>query len=752
MTVSSLNNRWSFVGDGVTTNFPYDNLVFAPTDLKVYVAGVLQSSGYSVTGVLVPTGGNVVFSSAPANDDDVVIVRQVPFAQPIDLLDTGPFPAARTEDGLDRSVVLIQQLADQVNRSLRQPESDVDSIGALPGADARKGLFLYFDATTGEPTVAGLLDGTTLVSVAMAPVIAAANVTAARILLGADFGVTVTSFGADKTGVSDSTAAFQAAVDSGAGIVFVPRGNYKLVGTVTISQNGQKIIGAGGDHTFAAAGGSNIGFGDGSNDFFVVNAHDVTLENLNFHGDGGGNRAATGARAIVVGKDCVTLTGALAINNGATALVGTGTNFTANDIGKRIVIAGAGAAGEPLVTTITARADATHVTVNDAAGATVSGANGSYGTVYLGTRLTDVCSNSFHDAGVHFVTAAHFVMRGCAIKGKNAAVRVENRVGPDYGDSMISDCTFYSDTSVGKCVEWLSSGGLKVVNSKFLDGAYHIHMSWSLGLSGNFNVVNNSFENYTVKSIYMTGVGRSFTRANIVGNTFGGGGTAIEVAGSASWLKVLNISANTISMGTAVPAIVIDRTDVFEIKGNTIDGNSLATFGVTVASNASNGLIGRNNMANLATGDTSVSSATTAKEYETGAFTPALTFATPGNLSVTYSAQVGRYVKRGRKVSVQISIALSAFTHTTASGNLIITGLPYAAANVTNNHAIGAMSFSGVTKASYTQFSPYVAPTDTTLLVLASGSGQVLSTITAADMPSGGTVALRLTVEYETTT
>lgn len=71
------------------------------------------------------------------------------------------------------------------------------------------------------------------------------------------------------------------------------------------------------------------------------------------------------------------------------------------------------------------------------------------------------------------------------------------------------------------------------------------------------------------------------------------------------------------------------------------------------------------------------SNANTLDDYEEGTWTPVLTFDTPGNLSVTYALQTGTYTKKGREVTVHCSIGTSVFTHTTASGSLRVTGLPF---------------------------------------------------------------------------
>lgn len=75
---------------------------------------------------------------------------------------------------------------------------------------------------------------------------------------------------------------------------------------------------------------------------------------------------------------------------GATALTVTDGAFTADDIGKKIAIDGAGPIGAIYEGTIAAVADATHVTVLPAAGATVVGSTVSYGG-----RLNDDRRNLF---------------------------------------------------------------------------------------------------------------------------------------------------------------------------------------------------------------------------------------------------------------------------------------------------------------------------------------------------------------------
>jgi hypothetical protein len=142
----------------------------------------------------------------------------------------------------------------------------------------------------------------------------------------------------------------------------------------------------------------------------------------------------------------------------------------------------------------------------------------------------------------------------------------------------------------------------------------------------------------------------------------------------------------------------------------------------------------------------------TLDDYEEGTWTPTLSFSTNGNLSVTYTTQVGSYTKIGNTVRLAFNIVTSAFTHTTASGNAQIATLPFSGANVTGLRQYGSIQLSGVTKANYTQASPYVEVNDATIRIQAWGSGQAVSNIVAADMPTGTTIWLRGIIVYQTAT
>lgn len=135
----------------------------------------------------------------------------------------------------------------------------------------------------------------------------------------------------------------------------------------------------------------------------------------------------------------------------------------------------------------------------------------------------------------------------------------------------------------------------------------------------------------------------------------------------------------------------------------------------------------------------------TLDDYREINFTPALTFSTPGNLAVTYSAQTGKYTKIGRRVSLEVRLDLSSFTYTTASGTLTITGLPLAPAAT----SIGVVRFGGINKVGYSQLAFQIAGGATTATLAASGMSVAPADVVAADVPSGGAVTVRANITYD---
>src|SRR6056300_298617 len=109
MTVSSSTNRASYSGNGSTTVFAYGFKIFDQDDLTVILRAAdgtettqTITTHYTVSGVGSVSGGNVTFVTAPASGVTVVILREQPLTQGLDLVANDPFPSASFEDQLDK--------------------------------------------------------------------------------------------------------------------------------------------------------------------------------------------------------------------------------------------------------------------------------------------------------------------------------------------------------------------------------------------------------------------------------------------------------------------------------------------------------------------------------------------------------------------------------------------------------------------------------------------------------------------------
>ncbi len=153
MTITVTISRWSYVGNGSRTIFPYTNRIFEKTDLAVSLDGVLQTvdTDYTVSGIDEPAGGNVTFTVAPGNNVSVTIVRTVPATQESSLPKGGPFPSDIVEKALDKLTILVQQEQDGANRRLQLQDIDpAASIDPLPLKTELASKNLAFDAN-GNP-------------------------------------------------------------------------------------------------------------------------------------------------------------------------------------------------------------------------------------------------------------------------------------------------------------------------------------------------------------------------------------------------------------------------------------------------------------------------------------------------------------------------------------------------------------------------------------------------------------------------
>jgi hypothetical protein len=263
-----------FNGNGVTTSFPFTFKVFATSDLAVTKTAdgidtaLVLASDYSVTLNVdqdSSPGGSITYpisgSPLPAGQT-LVAVGALPYDQTADLPSGGNYRAIVVENALDRTVMQVQQVAEELGRALTLPASAAGADTELPAPEAGK-VIAWNEAGDGLVN----LDASDLASV----VVAGTSYTDVFDGTGAQTAFTLTSNpgsvnaldiaisgvtqvnGVDFT-VSGTTLTFAAAPPIGAGNIAVRYVAALPVGTVAWVDVSGKPIAVFTDPPFGAVG------------------------------------------------------------------------------------------------------------------------------------------------------------------------------------------------------------------------------------------------------------------------------------------------------------------------------------------------------------------------------------------------------------------------------------------------------------------------------------------------------------------
>lgn len=248
MTLSTTGNVAVLETNGATTSFPFpfkvldaDSLIVQRRDPATgVVVKVYNNSEYTVSGVG-SDSGTVTISPAPVDGYEIVIIRRVALTQNLDIVNQGGFYPETIEDQFDFVVMQLQQIAEQLNRTLSGPAGS--SFNQLASAAFRAGKFLTFDAN-GQPSLSSGSgsDSGLRTDLAKTGLLAGAS----NIGLGVGGSVddaikyaTPQTFGAAADGVTDDTAAVNAALAANKTVVFGP-GTYNVT-TIEAGQDDSTI-------------------------------------------------------------------------------------------------------------------------------------------------------------------------------------------------------------------------------------------------------------------------------------------------------------------------------------------------------------------------------------------------------------------------------------------------------------------------------------------------------------------------------
>lgn len=130
MTVSTEVDHNDYIGNGVTTTFPYTFRIFSKSDLVVTVVDLDENlteltpdTDYTVTGAGGYTGGNVILTVPLATGWKISISRDLPITQETDLRNQGKFFAEVHELAFDKLTMLVQQIRSMYTSALRKPST-----------------------------------------------------------------------------------------------------------------------------------------------------------------------------------------------------------------------------------------------------------------------------------------------------------------------------------------------------------------------------------------------------------------------------------------------------------------------------------------------------------------------------------------------------------------------------------------------------------------------------------------------------
>lgn len=157
--IGDVTPRVRYVADGATSLFSYPFLIFSAANLEVYVDGGLKAIevDYQVEGVGNRAGGTLSMNDAPALGASVTLVRRLTIERMSDFATSGDFKADVINGELDFQAAVLQQLDDDLGRSVRLGVAEQDAGLTLMVSTFRAGRVLAFDES-GKVVTSCLVD------------------------------------------------------------------------------------------------------------------------------------------------------------------------------------------------------------------------------------------------------------------------------------------------------------------------------------------------------------------------------------------------------------------------------------------------------------------------------------------------------------------------------------------------------------------------------------------------------------------
>lgn len=212
MTVPVQTPFTSSVANGVTTVFPYSFMIADEDDMRVVVDDVVQTSGYTVTGIGNPAGGDVIFSVAPANGLKVLRYLDPLLKRETDYQQFGDFLADTVNLDFDKIWLALQAINQNFKRSLKLPVDTTTDQAITEDATSRIGKVVSFDSSGNMVLLLPAnLSAATFISTYMETLLAAIDAADARTVLELVIGTDVQAF-MDSASQAEMEAGTEAAL------------------------------------------------------------------------------------------------------------------------------------------------------------------------------------------------------------------------------------------------------------------------------------------------------------------------------------------------------------------------------------------------------------------------------------------------------------------------------------------------------------------------------------------------------------